>query len=53
MSEGIFIRLLGAVSAVHGSRPIDLGPAQQRTVLAILASAAAHPLPMDQLVAGI
>ncbi|MGP3913806.1 BTAD domain-containing putative transcriptional regulator [Nonomuraea sp. 10N515B] len=53
MREGIFIRLLGAVTATQGSQPIDLGPARQRAALAILASAAARPVPMDQVVAGI
>jgi DNA-binding SARP family transcriptional activator len=53
VSEGVFIRLLGAVSATRGSRPIDLGPARQRAVLAILASVAARPVPMNQVVAGI
>ncbi|MBF8190866.1 tetratricopeptide repeat protein [Nonomuraea sp. K274] len=57
MSEAIFIRLLGAVTAEHrrgcAGDPIDLGPARQQTTLAILASAATRPVPMDQLVAGI
>ncbi|MGP3962683.1 BTAD domain-containing putative transcriptional regulator [Nonomuraea sp. 3N208] len=53
MREGIFIRLLGAVSATRDSQPIDLGPARQRAVLAILASTAARPVPMNRVVAGI
>jgi DNA-binding SARP family transcriptional activator len=51
--EGIFIRLLGAVSATRASQPIDLGPASQRAALAVLASAAARPVSMNQIVAGI
>ncbi|WP_327583395.1 tetratricopeptide repeat protein [Nonomuraea sp. NBC_00507] len=53
MSEGIFIRLLGAVTAVRGSVSLDLGPARQRAALAILAAAPGRPVPMGRLVAGI
>ncbi|MER6001522.1 BTAD domain-containing putative transcriptional regulator [Nonomuraea angiospora] len=53
MSDGIFIHLLGAVTATRGSQSIDLGPARQRAVLAILASSAARPVPLDRLVADI
>ncbi|MFI7131217.1 BTAD domain-containing putative transcriptional regulator [Nonomuraea sp. NPDC050153] len=53
MSDGIFIHLLGAVTATRGSQSIDLGPARQRAVLAILALSAARPVPLDQLVADI
>ncbi|MEV0379635.1 BTAD domain-containing putative transcriptional regulator [Nonomuraea sp. NPDC050643] len=57
MSEGIFIRLLGAVTGERhgeaGSEPIDLGPARQQATLAILASAGARPVPMDRLIAGV
>ncbi|MEO3871372.1 BTAD domain-containing putative transcriptional regulator [Nonomuraea sp. B12E4] len=53
MREGIFIRVLGAVTGEHRQGPIDLGAARQRTALAILATAAARPIPMDQMVAGI
>ncbi|MFC5826547.1 AfsR/SARP family transcriptional regulator [Nonomuraea insulae] len=53
MSEAIFIRILGAVCADRSGLPIDVGPARQQTVLAILASSATRPVPMDHLVAGI
>ncbi|MDX3107124.1 AfsR/SARP family transcriptional regulator [Nonomuraea angiospora] len=55
MSEGIFIRLLGEVTAEFrgAEEPIDLGPARQRTALSILAAAATRPVPMDRLVAGV
>ncbi|MFF0319428.1 BTAD domain-containing putative transcriptional regulator [Nonomuraea angiospora] len=57
MSEGIFIRLLGEVSAEFrrqdAEEPIDLGPARQRTALSILAAVAPRPVPMDRLVAGV
>ncbi|SEG85530.1 DNA-binding transcriptional activator of the SARP family [Nonomuraea solani] len=57
MSKGIFIRLLGAVTGERqggaAAEVIDLGPARQQSTLVILASAAAHPVPMDRLVAGI
>ncbi|MFI7640216.1 BTAD domain-containing putative transcriptional regulator [Nonomuraea sp. NPDC049400] len=57
MREGIFIRLLGEVTAAFRCRdseePIALGPARQRATLSILAAAAPRPIPMGQLVAGI
>ncbi|MEV0615827.1 BTAD domain-containing putative transcriptional regulator [Nonomuraea sp. NPDC050404] len=57
MSEGIFIRLLGAVAAeLRGegtAQPIDIGPPRQRALLAMLATAGAHPVPMDNLVSGL
>ncbi|MFI7110751.1 BTAD domain-containing putative transcriptional regulator [Nonomuraea sp. NPDC050227] len=53
MSDDIYIRLLGTVHAERGSRPVDLGPARQRATLAVLASAAARPVPMSRLVEGI
>ncbi|SDJ16563.1 AfsR/SARP family transcriptional regulator [Nonomuraea jiangxiensis] len=57
MSDGLFIRLLGAVTGEHRRGAveefIDLGPARQQATLAILASAAARPVPMTQLVAGL
>ncbi|MEV0615825.1 BTAD domain-containing putative transcriptional regulator [Nonomuraea sp. NPDC050404] len=57
MGEGIFIRLLGAVTAEVGLRDvtehIDLGPPRQCALLAMLATRAPRPVPMDQLVAGL
>ncbi|MFI6731542.1 BTAD domain-containing putative transcriptional regulator [Nonomuraea sp. NPDC050451] len=57
MGEGIFIRLLGAVTAeLHrgtAAEHADLGPARQQTALAILAAAVARPIPMSQMIAGI
>ncbi|MGP4093293.1 BTAD domain-containing putative transcriptional regulator [Nonomuraea sp. KM90] len=53
MSEEIFIRVLGAVTATRGSLSLDIGPPRQQTVLAVLATSAARPVPMDRLVAGI
>ncbi|MCK2220544.1 AAA family ATPase [Actinomadura sp. ATCC 31491] len=54
MREGIVIHLLGPVTADAGdAAPLDLGPARQRATLAVLACAAARPVPMDRIVAGI
>jgi DNA-binding SARP family transcriptional activator/tetratricopeptide (TPR) repeat protein len=53
VSEGIFIRLLGALTAERGCRPIDIGPARQRVGLAILTTRLGRPVPVDRLVAGI
>ncbi|MGW0200688.1 BTAD domain-containing putative transcriptional regulator [Nonomuraea sp. NPDC003201] len=57
MGEGIFIRLLGAVTAeLHrgtAAEHVDLGPARQQTTLAILAAAVARPIPMSHMIAGI
>jgi ABC-2 type transport system ATP-binding protein len=43
-------RLLGAVEAWEGDRQIDLGPRQQRLVLAILALNVNQLVPLDRLV---
>ncbi|MGW2154445.1 BTAD domain-containing putative transcriptional regulator [Nonomuraea sp. NPDC001699] len=50
MSDDIYIRLLGTVRAERAFQPLDLGPARQRAALAVLASAAARPVPMRRLV---
>jgi DNA-binding SARP family transcriptional activator len=42
-------RVLGVVEAQSGGRSIDLGPAKQRLVLAILALEANRPVPADRL----
>jgi DNA-binding SARP family transcriptional activator len=43
------IRLLGPVAVLVDGRPVDLGPARQRSLLAILLLAAGHPLGPDEL----
>ncbi|MEV0615829.1 AfsR/SARP family transcriptional regulator [Nonomuraea sp. NPDC050404] len=57
MGEEIFIRLLGAVAAESRQQgaveTIELGPPRQRALLALLATQAPRPVPMDQLVAGL
>ncbi|MFL6077626.1 MAG: AfsR/SARP family transcriptional regulator [Mycobacteriales bacterium] len=44
------LRLLGPMRLVAGGRPVELGPAQRRTVLAALAVDAGRPVPVDTLV---
>jgi DNA-binding SARP family transcriptional activator len=44
------LRLLGEVRADAAGRPVDLGPAKQRCVLAALAIDPDRPVPLDRLV---
>ncbi|UMP00028.1 AfsR/SARP family transcriptional regulator [Amycolatopsis sp. EV170708-02-1] len=44
------IRLLGEVSAAVGGHEVDLGPARQRCVLAVLAFEAGDPVTGDELI---
>ncbi|MFI9554684.1 AfsR/SARP family transcriptional regulator [Nonomuraea endophytica] len=53
MAEGIFIRLLGSVSAREGSRAVELGPPRRQAVLAMLAARAGAPVTLDGLVDGV
>ena len=47
------IRLLGVTEASAGGRPIALGAAQQRAVLAMLALRAGTPVSVDRLIEGL
>ncbi|MEU7906701.1 BTAD domain-containing putative transcriptional regulator [Actinoplanes sp. NPDC049118] len=42
--------ILGAVRALRGDEPVDLGPAKQRAVLAVLLLEAGRPVPTHQIV---
>ncbi|YCK40703.1 BTAD domain-containing putative transcriptional regulator [Actinomadura sp. ATCC 39365] len=53
MIDGIGIRLLGPVTGVLGGAEIDLGPARQRAVIAMLASPPNRVVTMGQLVEGL
>jgi DNA-binding SARP family transcriptional activator/tetratricopeptide (TPR) repeat protein len=46
---GVWFRLLGGVEAGVGDQVIDLGPARQRCVLAVLLFQAGQPVPLDRL----
>ena len=47
------LRLLGPVELVAGGRPVDCGPARQRTVLAALGVDAGRLVPQDLLIARV
>ena len=42
--------LLGPLRALHGQRELDLGPAKQRAVLAVLLLAANRPVPTSRII---
>lgn len=44
------LRVLGPVQLWAAGRPVELGPARQRTVLAALALDAGRPLPVDTVI---
>ena len=52
MSGDVRVHLFGAVAAWRGTEPVQLGPAQQRAVLALLALAG-RPVPRDELARGL
>ncbi|SBT64187.1 DNA-binding transcriptional activator of the SARP family [Micromonospora sediminicola] len=53
MSEALRFELLGPQRAWYADRPIDLGPAKQRAVLAVLLLAAGRPVPTGQIVEAV
>ena len=50
---GLELRLLGPVELMAGGRPVDCGPARQRTVLAALGVDAGRLVPQDLLIARV
>src|SRR5581483_4296712 len=46
---GVQLRVLGPVEGVVGGRLVDLGPAKQRALLALLVSRAGRPVAVDVL----
>jgi DNA-binding SARP family transcriptional activator len=52
MSGDLRVQLFGAVAAWRGADPVQLGPAQQRAVFALLALAG-RPVPRDELARGL
>ncbi|MFI7219198.1 BTAD domain-containing putative transcriptional regulator [Micromonospora maritima] len=53
MSEALRFELLGPQRAWYADRPLDLGPAKQRAVLAMLLLAAGRPVPTGQIVEAV
>ncbi|MFG1677215.1 BTAD domain-containing putative transcriptional regulator [Micromonospora sp. NPDC049282] len=53
MSEALRFELLGPQRAWHADRPLDLGPAKQRAVLAVLLLAAGRPVRTGQIVEAV
>ncbi|GAB3072248.1 AfsR/SARP family transcriptional regulator [Micromonospora schwarzwaldensis] len=53
MSEVLRFELLGPQRAWYADRPLDLGPAKQRAVLAVLLLAAGRPVPTGQIVEAV
>ncbi|MBG0561362.1 AfsR/SARP family transcriptional regulator [Actinoplanes aureus] len=45
--------ILGPVRAFRGAEPVDLGPARQRAVLALLLLHAGQPVPVQRIVAAL
>ena len=50
LGDPLRFEILGAVRALRGDEPIDLGPAKQRAVLAVLLLNAGRPVPTHQIV---
>jgi len=50
LGDPLRFEILGAVRALRGAEPIDLGPAKQRAVLAALLLNAGRPVPTHQIV---
>ncbi|MFI6504050.1 BTAD domain-containing putative transcriptional regulator [Nonomuraea typhae] len=53
MADGLFIRLLGPVVAQDGAREVELGPARQQAVLAMLATRTGEPVTTDAVIDGV
>ncbi|MGW6374784.1 ATP-binding protein [Rhodococcus sp. NPDC055112] len=53
MPDGLELRVLGPVAAVRDGRPIDLGGARQRALLAALVLAYPHSVSADRLLAQV
>ena len=49
-TEPLRFEILGEVRALRAGAPIDLGPAKQRAVLAVLLLQAGRPVPTHQIV---
>ena len=49
-SDPLRFEILGEVQVLRGGRAVDLGPAKQRAVLAVLLLQAGRPVPTHQIV---